>query len=154
MWFGGQGWDAGYGYNAPADIVSQYGGASSVDIFNNNNVPTYQILNQVSWRVTPQVNLQQLSDCSPICLFPFAWQLPNQQVAIVAGNLFYVYNYNPATLTITRDTSWNIPNFPVPVSYPLTATATMLELSSANNYVPTVSQSALLPKLHGCKHWD
>jgi hypothetical protein len=100
----------------------------------NTNNPTYEYYppKPGQW---PR-NLDILSWCYPLCLYPQSFQLPS-------GNVFVLVSNKTITINPADDTlGFNIPDLPAtdhqPWIYPYTPVMTMLPLTIANNWTATL----------------
>ena len=95
---------------------------------------------------TDPVDLPILTRTWPINLYPYMAVLPvTGSILTIAGAEIDIYNgeSNPADFTGLDARYPPIPNLPVPVSYPQTATFALLSLEPANDYAAEVGK--LLP---------
>ncbi|KAA6429206.1 MAG: hypothetical protein FRX49_00602 [Trebouxia sp. A1-2] len=118
------------------------------------NEPTYQVRVCPEWRTlllqlynmadgvyTDPVNLPILTRTWPINLYPYMAVLPvTGSILTIAGAEIDIYNgeSNPADFTGLDARYPAIPNLPVPVSYPQTATFALLSLEPANDYAAEI----------------
>ena len=104
-----------------------------------------QLYNPSSAVITNPVDLPILTRTWPVNLYPYMSVLPvTGSLLVIAGAEIDIYNgeSNPAAFTTIDSRYPAIPNLPVPVSYPQTATFALLTLEPANDYVPEVGPLA------------
>ncbi|KAK9863598.1 hypothetical protein WJX84_001727 [Apatococcus fuscideae] len=99
--------------------------------------PTFTMYDPAAETLTKDVPLQILSDAWPINLYPYLGLLPHTgSVLTIAGKAIQALQYKPTGATV--DSSYGtFPTLPVPVSYPQTASFTMLTLEPPY-YTPEV----------------
>lgn len=105
------------------------------------NEPTYQLYNLADGVYTDPVDLPILTRTWPINLYPYMTVLPvTGSILTIAGAEIDIYNgeSNPADFTGLDARYPPIPNLPVPVSYPQTATFALLSLEPANDYAAEI----------------
>ncbi|KAL0050698.1 hypothetical protein WJX82_005338 [Trebouxia sp. C0006] len=105
------------------------------------NEPTYQLYNMADGVYTDPVDLPILTRTWPINLYPYMAVLPvTGSILTIAGAEIDIYNgeSNPADFTGLDARYPAIPNLPVPVSYPQTATFALLSLEPANDYAAEI----------------
>lgn len=112
-----------------------YGSDSSL------NEPTYQLYNSASGVITDPATLPILTRTWPVNLYPYMTVLPvTGSLLVIAGAQTDIYNGegNPSAFTGIDTRYPAIPNLPIPVSYPQTATFALLTLEPANDYVAEI----------------
>ncbi len=115
-----------------------YGSGCSVPDPSISN-PTYIIYNPTANTLTPDIQLPPLANAWPLALFPFMAVLP------FTGSVFIIVGKTASAWTVTAkgataDAAWGASaQLPIPVSYPQTATITLLPMSATNNWAPRVS---------------
>lgn len=105
------------------------------------NEPSYQLYNAASGVITDPVNLPILTRTWPINLYPYMSVLPvTGSILVIAGAEIDIYNGETNAADFTGlDTRYPaVPNLPVPVSYPQTATFALLSLEPANDYAAEI----------------
>lgn len=105
------------------------------------NEPTYQLFDATTGVITDPVNLPILTRTWPINLYPYMAVLPvTGSILTIAGAEIDIYNgeNRPADFTGLDARYPAIPNLPVPVSYPQTATFALLSLEPANDYAAEI----------------
>lgn len=126
-----------------------------------------QLYNAADGVITDPIDLPILTRTWPVNLYPYMLVLPvTGSMLVIAGAEIDIYNgeSNPADFTGLDARYPAIPNLPVPVSYPQTATFALLSLEPANDYAPEVGNVLpfktpfLLPVDHvieclACIHW-
>ena len=106
-----------------------------------------QLYNAASGVITDPVNLPILTRTWPINLYPYMSVLPvTGSILVIAGAEIDIYNGETNAADFTGlDTRYPaVPNLPVPVSYPQTATFALLSLEPANDYAAEVGSFCLL----------
>lgn len=103
--------------------------------------PVLQLYNSASGVITDPAELPILTRTWPVNLYPYMTVLPvTGSLLVIAGAQTDIYNGegNPGAFTGIDARYPAIPNLPVPVSYPQTATFALLTLEPANDYVAEV----------------
>lgn len=106
-----------------------------------------QLFNPTSGAITDPIDLPILTRTWPINLYPYMAVLPvTGSILTIAGAEIDIYNgeNSPADFTGLDARYPAIPNLPVPVSYPQTATFALLSLEPANDYAAEVGSFCLL----------
>ncbi|KAK9812389.1 hypothetical protein WJX73_007024 [Symbiochloris irregularis] len=110
--------------------ITEAGGYDGADPRYNN--PSYQIYSPLYKTMTPSVFMQQLEDTWPISLYPWLFLMPfSGSMLMMAGNQTRVYR----NVDFSLDAGYaSVPDLPVPISHPQTATVLALPLDPAKNY--------------------
>ncbi len=124
-----------------------YGAGCSVPDPSISN-PTYIIYNPTANTLTPDIQFPPLANAWPLALFPFLAVLPfTGSVVVIVGN---------TDQRVDRDCKLEPPltphgvhraQLPIPISYPQTATITLLPMSATNNWAPRVSLCSCLSSI-------
>ena len=127
------------GVLSPMQVESiGYGDGCSVPDPSISN-PTYIIYNPTTNTITPDIQFPPIAAAWPIALYPFLAVLP------YTGSIFVIVGRTASAWVVTAngataDTAWGTAaQLPFPVSYPATATITLLPMTAANNWSPRVS---------------
>lgn len=98
-----------------------------------------QIFNVNSGSITAPANLPILTRTWPINLYPYLFVLPQTgSLLVIAGAQTDIYATTSTALAGIDSRYPAVPNLPVPVSYPQTASFAVLSLDPATQYTPEV----------------
>ena len=107
-------------------------------------MPLLQIFDATSGSISAPVTLPILSRSWPVNLYPYLFVLPQTgSILVVAGSEVDIYATTSSALAGIDSRYPTIPDLPVPVSYPQTASFAILSLEPVNQYTPEVRSASL-----------